>query len=304
MANKIAILMATFNGEKYLKEQLESIINQTNKNFDLFVRDDGSTDNTVSILNEYNNNYTNIHLIKKINDTKGQLANFSNLYKYVTKLNKYDYIMFSDQDDIWMPDKISNSINEIKPYYNNPTLLYTNYMNYDQNTGKKTIAYPKHYDEDFEAIFVQNWLMGCTMVLNRKIIDLINEIPVDVDNHDYWVALVAALHNNIVYLEKITMIHRLHNYNVTTRASKKGFRRKIKRTFTILFNKKYRISKIKMWKNVQHELSVRYSSKHINNLSKILNTNPIKAIKLATNFHYRGLNRLSTISFYVILLLR
>ncbi|WP_308860561.1 MULTISPECIES: glycosyltransferase [Limosilactobacillus] len=304
MTNKIAILMATYNGDKYLREQLESIIRQTNNSFELFIQDDGSNDNTMAILQEFDNLYTNIHLVKKKANIKGQLANFSSLYGYVTSLNKYEYIMFSDQDDIWFPYKIDDSINKMKEFCNKPTLLYTNYIKYDQNTNQKVEAYPKHYVENFESIFVQNWLMGCTMVLNKKMIELIKEIPLNVDNHDYWIALVAALNNDIVYFEEPTMLHRLHNNNVTTRATKNNLLKKINKIFDVLFNKDYRSTKIKMWQNVKNELMVRYSSRSIDDLANILNINRFKAIKMAKTCHFRGMNSLSTISFYVMLFLR
>ncbi|MFR0547004.1 glycosyltransferase family 2 protein [Limosilactobacillus reuteri subsp. suis] len=305
MTNRIAVLMATYNGEKYLKEQLKSIINQSNKKFDLFIRDDGSNDSTLSILREFEKNYTNIHLLEtKELDKKGQLANFSYLYKYVTSLNKYEYIMFSDQDDVWLPNKIAKSIDKLSHFSDKPTLIYTNYVIYDQNTEEKTKAFSRHYVERFESIFVQNWLMGCTMALNKKMIDLIKEIPLDVDNHDYWIALVASLNNNIVYLEDVTMLHRLHNNNVTTKSSQKVFQNKTKRIYDVLFSKRYRESKVNMWKKVQKELTIRFSNDHVSNLNSVLNTSPIKAVRLAKRFHYQGMNNLSTFSFYIMLFLR
>lgn len=299
--NSIAILLATYNGEKYLKEQLDSIISQTNNKFDLFIRDDGSNDGTWKILKQYEHLYCNVHCLKNTSNQHGQLLNFSYLFSYVKKMNEYRYIMFSDQDDIWFPEKVEQSISKIKESSNEPSLLYTNYVVYDQNRNEKKIAYTKRYPEAFERIFVQNWLMGCTMVLNKKMIDKIYSIPKGTDNHDYWIALVASLNDNIIYLDKPTMLHRLHNGNVTTKSNKGNFERKVLRIFRILLSGKFRKSKYKMWDNVENELEKAYQSNHIDGLSEMLGDKGITAIKKAKKLEYQGMNRLSTMAFYTII---
>ena len=103
MKPKIDILMATYNGGKYVEEQLKSIISQSYENWNLVIRDDGSSDNTLKILNEYSKNDKRIHIISDNKGNLGLVKNFEELMKRSTE----EYIMFSDQDDVWVDNKIN-----------------------------------------------------------------------------------------------------------------------------------------------------------------------------------------------------
>ena len=112
----LAILMSTFNGEKYLKEQIDSLLNQEYEAFDIYIRDDGSTDQTVSILENYEHIYPNIYLLK---DTQGNIGVFKS-FMYLLSQVHADYYMFCDQDDVWLSNKISMSMkrmNELEDIY-------------------------------------------------------------------------------------------------------------------------------------------------------------------------------------------
>lgn len=111
MEDTVAILMATYNGDKYIEEQIQSIINQTYKNWQLFIRDDGSSDETLKIIK----NFTNIdHRIHKITDNLGNLGPCLNFNELIKTHLEYKYIMFADQDDVWLENKIMISVNKIK----------------------------------------------------------------------------------------------------------------------------------------------------------------------------------------------
>ena len=103
MKPKIDILMATYNGGKYVEEQLKSIISQSYENWNLVIRDDGSGDNTLKILNEYSKSDKRIHIILDNKGNLGLVKNFEELMKRSTE----EYIMFSDQDDVWVDNKIN-----------------------------------------------------------------------------------------------------------------------------------------------------------------------------------------------------
>ncbi|QIZ04501.1 glycosyltransferase [Limosilactobacillus reuteri] len=301
--NKIAILMATFNGEIYIEKQINSIFSQTYKNFDLIICDDGSKDNTCNIIRKFMNNNKNIIFLKNTSSKHGQLRNFSFLFSYAVKQKKYDYIMFSDQDDIWFSKKLKCSLDLILKRKSKPTLLYTNYIVYDQNKGSHEKAYNIQYKESFESIFVQNWLMGCTMMMNKQMIDEIGSIPLNVDNHDYWIALIASLNNNIVYLDQATMIHRLHANNVTTKAQNNVLKSKLNKIYNIIFNKQYRKSKYIIWYNIKKMLSKKYDNIHIDNLNLILNQKRFSSIKEAKRLGFKGMNKMSTLAFFMMLYL-
>ena len=122
----IEILMATYNGEKYISEQINSIINQTYKNWKLLIRDDGSKDETLEILKEYEKKDKRINILR---DTKGNLGFVKN-FEELLKNSSEEFIMFSDQDDYWLENKIELYINELiklsEIERKNPLLLHSN----------------------------------------------------------------------------------------------------------------------------------------------------------------------------------
>lgn len=125
---KIAILMATYNGEKFIEKQILSIIDQTVTDWDLYISDDQSTDNTVKIIKEYENKDQRIHLYS--GDKKGPRNNFLKLFSKIES----DYYFFCDQDDLWEKDKIKTMIKSVKEYdMNVPLLAYSNLECIDAN---------------------------------------------------------------------------------------------------------------------------------------------------------------------------
>jgi glycosyltransferase involved in cell wall biosynthesis len=291
MKDKIVILMATYNGEKYVSAQIKSILEQTYNNFDLIIRDDGSTDKTISIIKSIieRNDKKNIYLLKNKSSKHGQLKNFANLFNYAK--DKYKYIMFSDQDDIWYKNKIQISLDAIKKKGDTPTLIYTNYINWNMKDKTKNIAYSYIPECTFERLFVQNWTMGCTYLLNKGMIKQIENIPDGVDNHDYWIALVSSLNNNIEYLPQVTMEHRLHANNVTGRENSKSFKNRAIRLYTELINRSGRNKVYKRWCKIYFYLNNRYKNKSIVNLSQVLFSSNLKSIYLSYKYDYKAVTK-------------
>jgi rhamnosyltransferase len=213
--------MATYNGRKYLDSQLKSILNQSFSEFDLYISDDGSTDGTNQILKGYEKLDERVHVLKINNKSCGPLQNFKGLINYVSSKN-YKYIMFSDQDDIWYKDKIKSTLVFMKCNENGPTLIYTNYKENDFR-GKIN---PKYNDgfplNKYPILLYQNWIMGCTMMINSSLLSLSKDIPDEADNHDNWIVLVALTYGRIVYFSKTTMFHRVHTSNVTNNFKNRG----------------------------------------------------------------------------------
>lgn len=300
--DKIAILMATYNGEKFIFQQLESILNQTYKNFDLIIRDDGSNDSTVSIIKRFKKKYNNIIFLKNNSSKHGQLLNFSILFNYAFSKKIYKYFMFSDQDDIWFKDKVEKSLNFIKKY-STPALVYTNYINFNTITNEKVRAYNKEIKCSFEKIFVQNWTMGCTYILNKPLIEKIRYIPLGVDNHDYYIALVASLDNHIYYLDEPTMVHRLHSENVTGRANSKTFSSRYLRFKKQFLNNNGRRKKYNVWKNViKYLILLDNDNKHIIEIEKVMENSRLISIINALKNKFFGINVQGTLYFYIFLL--
>lgn len=213
---KIDILLATYNGEKFVKEQIESILNQTYENFNLIISDDASTDNTLNILEEYEKKDTRIKVFKK-EKNKGLIDNFEFLLKNVTS----DYFMFSDQDDIWKKDKIEKSINKLKE--ENSGLVYTDLEIVDE---KLNVIYPSYWKykqiyikiikyNNFEALYLNNFVTGCTILAKSKYIKDILPLPRNSKFvlHDYWTALIVSAKDKISYVEEPTIQYRQHKNN-------------------------------------------------------------------------------------------
>jgi len=230
MNETICILMATFNGRKFVKEQIESIQGQNFENWELYINDDGSDDGTVEIIQNKCQKDDRIHLLNLRDGRTGQLHNFGKLMKFLKdNRKKFSHIMFSDQDDIWYKSKISSTLefmkeNEVR---NSAAMVYTNY---EENNyfGDVQVRYKSSFSQ--ASLLVQNWIMGCTLMINDTLLSMALDIPDEADNHDNWLMLVGLTYGHIYYLDRVTMLHRLHDNNVTNNFTKRNSFEKI-RTF-------------------------------------------------------------------------
>lgn len=212
----VAVLMSTYNGEKYLKEQIDSILKQEAVNIHLFVRDDGSNDKTIEIIKNYMKKQGNITFLKGKNVGVGN--SFMNLLYQAG--NRFDYYAFSDQDDVWFPFKINMAIEKIGQQ-NRPILYTSNQILVDKKLNKIGLRYKQKPDVSYTQIICQNKLTGCTMVWNKALqmflFDpkrrptkelLANRI------HDVWVAMVASVIGKIIYDKNGYILYRQHENNV------------------------------------------------------------------------------------------
>ena len=213
---KVDILLATYNGEKYLREQLDSILNQSYTNFRLIISDDSSTDNTLEILKEYVEQDKRIIVYNQKNNL-GVIKNFEFL------LNKVEnkYFMFCDQDDIWKTSKIEKSLEVIES--TNSDLVYSDLEVVDQNLNVTYKSYWKLKGIDkkvkkynnFNALYLNNFVTGCT-IMSKK--DLIKEcLPLPTESkyvlYDYWITLILSQKHKITYIEEPLIKYRQHKNN-------------------------------------------------------------------------------------------
>lgn len=214
---QIDILMATYNGEKYLKEQIESILNQTYTNFRLIISDDCSKDNTRQIIKEYAQKDKRI--ISYFQEKNlGYVKNFEFL---LTKVENEIY-MLSDQDDFWLANKIEHTYNKMKE--TNADLVFTdlevvdrdlNMMNSSFNDYMKLTRKIKKYKNDYRLQYLYNCVTGCTLMSKKKFLNLILPLPTESKYaiHDTWIACTVANNGKIEYLDEKTIKYRQHGTN-------------------------------------------------------------------------------------------
>jgi glycosyltransferase involved in cell wall biosynthesis len=217
----IYILLSSYNGEKYIEEQINSLINQTHKNWKLLIRDDGSSDKTIDIIKKFEKKDKRVSLIKSSGNL-GSCKSFLHLVAYTKKHFKPEYIMFCDQDDVWLKDKIKNAISlmqekeKIEPEV--PILVHTNLIVVDKNLNIINKSFwkdqkTKPHKNKLRQLFNGNIAHGCTMLLNKKLIGKIYSRPNDALLHDTWITLIAAAFGEIYRIYKPDILYRQHEDN-------------------------------------------------------------------------------------------
>ena len=239
---KVCILISTYNGEKYLEEQLISLFNQTYKNILIYVRDDGSKDNTISILNKY----------QKLNMLKYYCGNnlkpAKSFMDLVYNAPDSDYYAFCDQDDVWLDDKIKIAVKQLDTVdSNSPALYYGTPRLVDENLNSinKSIG---HGDKmlTFNEMLIDSNATGCTMVFNKKLLNILkNANPTSFIMHDNWVHKVCIAVNGIlIYDDDIHILYRQHSNNVIGTSSS-NLKKIKKRISDMKFKKNKRLETIK-----------------------------------------------------------
>lgn len=216
----VAILLASYNSERFLREQLDSLLRQTYHDFVVYIRDDGSSDSTLNIIEEYSRRYSNIQLLCDEIKHRRAAGSFMWLLEHVDA----DYYMFCDHDDVWLPNKIDLTLRKMlqteEEYPNKPILVHTDLQVVDENLKlihpsfwKRTKLLP-HVLEKFNYIGVCNCATGCTVMFNKItkqcVLPYFEEAPM----HDWWVAALVAKYGKITYVTEATILYRQHQQNV------------------------------------------------------------------------------------------
>lgn len=218
---KISICMATYNGARYIEQQIESILAQSNQDWQLIIRDDGSDDNTVSVIEDYVAKYRGkVKLIQDDDSQLGATLNFGHLLEHTDT----EYIMFSDQDDVWLPNKVELTLNTFKEaekiYPDMPLLVHTDLrvVDSDLNTIADSMwSYQKLFPDignNLNRIIAKNVVTGSTMMINRKAKEVSIPIPREAIMHDWWIAINVAKYGKIVYVSTPSTLYRQHSKNV------------------------------------------------------------------------------------------
>jgi glycosyltransferase involved in cell wall biosynthesis len=210
MSKLVSVAIATYNGEMFLKKQIDSILSQTYKNIEIIVVDDCSSDRTIELLKEFERIY-GIKLYLNIKNL-GFIKNFEK----AVSLCSGDYIALSDQDDIWLPNKIETLVNEIGEYSlvcsdaklidNNENIIHNSFTIY---SGRDIPS-----NNIFEYLVFGNFVTGCTIMFDSKLVSKILPIPDIYPFHDWWFAIIASQSKGVKYIPDLLVKYRQHDNNV------------------------------------------------------------------------------------------
>lgn len=212
----VDILMATYNGEAFVEEQIRSIISQSYTDWRLLIRDDGSDDNTLSILHSLAQEDHRIQIITDLDTHLGVAHNFIHLLSY----SSAPYCMFCDQDDIWLPNKIHKMLSEIHNLDNTiPQVVYSNAYLWSAQQGiianRNTLTYPTTLRQ---MLFLNTGIQGAAAIFNRQICDLLSQPLSAYAMHDHVLLLVGICFGQVHYIHQPLMYYRQHNKNLTGNA--------------------------------------------------------------------------------------
>jgi len=212
----VTIIVATYNGALYLREQLDSLVNQTFRDYEVLIGDDASTDDTLVILKAYAAKYSNITLVQN----EVQLGFVRNFEKLLTA-SKTKYIAFCDQDDIWYIDKLQKAIEALERIAKEDTPLLFHSDLRVVNGEKKILfnsffqmrGYAFPHKRSVDIMLGRSGVMGNSMVINKVLKEKVLPFPKELVVHDYWIALVNELFGERITFKKPLLDYRLHHNN-------------------------------------------------------------------------------------------
>lgn len=217
-------MLCTFNGERFLQAQINSLLQQTYPNFEIIVSDDHSTDGTKAILDTYKND-TRFHIFFQPMNV-GAISNF----ELATRKTSGEFVTFCDQDDIWLPEKIEKLFHAIGDKW----LVYSDSILVDekgQSLQKNLSQLRKMYSgADTRGFVFSNVVWGHTMMVSRQMLPYLLPIPKGVP-HDIWFALKATIFTGIIYLDEPLTLYRQHSKTITTSIPQKASKRPLEKRY-------------------------------------------------------------------------
>lgn len=259
---KIDILLSTYNGEQYLRDLLQSLKNQNFSDWRLLARDDGSTDKTPEILNAFAEKETGrVTIIGDGTKHLGPKKSYEALLQY----SNADYMMFCDQDDVWMENKIQQTLDKMKAVEHQnpglPVLIFTDLTVVDKEMNvlhpslwKYTKVNPENI-HNLYRLLVNNPVVGCTVMINKVVKTIALPIPERAVMHDWWIALKVASKGKAGFVSGPTILYRVHGRNNlgVSKANVKYYLNRILR-FSTTFSQNLRA--VSMLKSLDFKLSI------------------------------------------------
>ena len=289
---KLCILLASYNGEKYISEQLDSIINQTYKNWELIIRDDGSKDETMTILNKYEKKDERIKILR---DDKGNLGFLKNFEELLFNA-KEEFVLFSDQDDFWLKNKLEKFVEKIKgldeKVLSKPLLVHCNSLVCDE---KLEVIKEKFIDSKIakknnsNIYFFEYIVQGSTSMVNKKMIKESLPFLKSVTLHDRYFHLLSKFLGTRVFIDESLVKYRQHERNEI--GANKSMLKKI-------MNKKYfYIEDRKLIQEIKEKYKKQLRKKDLNDIERYLEVtdrskNRLERFWLSKYFKMKLLKRL------------
>ncbi|MDW3196180.1 MAG: glycosyltransferase family 2 protein [Cytophagales bacterium] len=227
--SEITVVMATYNGEQYLKEQIQSILDQSMPPVSILIFDDGSNDESEQIADSFDSDLIHFHVNEK---NKGVTKNFID----GILATKTPYIALADQDDIWEPQKLEKTYHELINIQkaDKPAVVFSDLCVIDQNNQTVSSSFWAeigigNYEFCLDTLLFGNFMTGCTLLMNHQIKSYLERIQHDTDIHDAWIALIAYTFGNASGLREPLVRYRQHQSNLTfsTGTEKRDFKFKL-----------------------------------------------------------------------------
>jgi len=209
--SKVQVLLSTYNGQKYLKELMDSVLNQDFPNLEILVRDDGSTDETLRVLEKYSGS-------KNVQIRQGKNLGAVRSFLKLLQLSSPDvkYMAFCDQDDVWKEDKVSRAISILEKYCNNLPVMYCSRVTLvDEKLKILGLSQIPGREPAFGNALVQNIATGCTIIINNAARQLIlKKLPSSAMIHDWWIYQVVSAFGKVIYDVESGILYRQHSCNL------------------------------------------------------------------------------------------
>lgn len=271
------VLLSSYNGEKYISEQLDSLLSQTWNNLKILIRDDGSCDKTVDILEKYRKKYPNkIDFVCEKN-----IGVIKSFFRLIEMSEESDYYFFCDQDDVWKKEKVEKAIEKIQileaKNLNKNIGYCSNLKLVDSKLNLIGISFKRILKPSLNDCFFENIITGCTYSCNKSLFLLIKQEIKKIDiskiiMHDYFFYFINMLYGELIYDKESYILYRQHESNVI--GNQKGF-----------FNKNMgRLKKISLYKNKRYFMFKMLADIYRNDIEKFFE---IKIIDKYSNIFYR-----------------
>lgn len=224
MKRKVLVLLSTYNGDRFLREQLESLYGQEGVDYHILVRDDGSSDETIAILEEYKKQKAHMTIMRGGQNVGPAWSFFLLMEEAHKNYDDYDYYAFCDQDDIWYPDKLKRAVVELDVSEKVYRFYSSGY--YFINAKGKIIGILKPTFTNFKTVLFRTTCIGCSQMFSKGVLEkacllaeYLEKVGVDVRTtsfHDSWLARIAYYEDSyIIYDSKPSFLYRQHDRNVT-----------------------------------------------------------------------------------------